>query len=83
MNKVLVRVFFPQIDKWYEIWIPINKKVSSVIQLLSEGVNDLNDGNFPFSDSLILYNRQTGDYYDPDSLVKYTDIKNGTELILI
>lgn len=83
MNKVLVKVFFPQIDKLYEVWIPINKTIFEIIQLLSKGVNDLNNGNFKYSDSLILYDRKTGDYYDWNSIVSDTNIKNGTELILI
>ena len=83
MNRVLVKVFFPQIDKWYETWIPLNKTISSIIKLLSQGVNDLNEGVYPIDSSLILYNRQTGDYYNPNTIAKYTDIKNGTELILI
>lgn len=83
MNKVLVKVFFPQIDKLYDVWIPINKTIFEIIKLLSKGANDLNNGSFKYSDSLILYDRKTGNYYDWNSIVSDTNIKNGTELILI
>lgn len=83
MNKVLVKVFFPRIDKWYEIWIPLNQNVYRIITQLLKGVNELNDDVFQFKDLPMLYNRLTGEYYDLDIMVKDTNIKNGTELILI
>ena len=83
MNKVLVKVFFPQIDRCYETWIPLNKTIYEINNLLAKGANDLNNGSFKYSDSLILYDRKTGNYYDWNSIVSETNIKNGTELILI
>ena len=83
MNRVLVKVFFPQIDKWYETWIPLNKTISNVIKLLLQGVNELNENVYPIEKSHILYNRKTVNYYELNTIVSYTDIKNGTELILI
>ncbi len=83
MNKVLVKVFFPQIDKCYDVWIPLNKKIQSIISLLAKGVNDLNNGIFQPNTMSILYNRLTGEYYDYNVTVQNTNIRNGTELILI
>lgn len=83
MNKVLVKVFFPKIDKKYEVWIPLNKKIYSVISLLLKGVNEVNNDIYKSKDIPMLYNRKNGEYYDLNSLVQETNIKNGTELILI
>ncbi len=83
MNKILVKVFFPRIDKWYEIWIPTEEKISNIIKLLCDGVNELNDNVINSKDMFVLYNRKTGRYYDFNVIVKETDIKNGTELILV
>lgn len=83
MNKVLVKVFFPQIDKDYDIWIPLNRRIYDIISLLSKGVNELNDGIFQPKEIPTLYNRLTGEYYDLNIIVKNTNIRNGTELIMI
>ena len=83
MNKVLVRVFFPAIDCEYDIWIPLNKSIYNIIILLAKGINELKNGVYQPEEIPILYNKQTGDYYDLDVAVQDTDIKNGTELILI
>lgn len=83
MNKVLVKVFFPKIDKSYDVWIPVNKRIYTIIALISKGVNELNNGIFQPEEIPILYNKLTGEYYNLNILVKDTNIKNGTELILI
>ena len=83
MNRVLVKIFFPKIDKQYEVWIPLNKKISTIISLLLKGLNEMNDGIYTPKDMPILYNKITGKNYDVNTFVQNTDIKNGTELILI
>lgn len=83
MNKVLVKVFFPRIDKSYDIWIPLNLKVYDVIKQLIKGVNELNDNLVPATISPILYNKESGEYYNPSSIIKDTNIRNCTELILM
>lgn len=83
MNKVLVRVFFPRINEWYEIWIPLNQKISSIIAQLLKGINELNNEDYKLNDLPVLYNRATGEYYDFNIIVENTNIRNGTELILM
>ena len=83
MNKVLVKVFFPRIDEWYEMWIPMNLNIASTISLLSKGINELNDNVIDSKELFILYNKKTGEYYNFNDIVQETNIKNGTELILI
>ena len=83
MNRVLVKIFFPRIDKKYDVWIPLNKRVHTVINLLVKGVNELNNGIYKAKDMPILYDKTTGKNYDVNSIIKNTNIKNGTELILM
>ncbi len=83
MNRVLVKIFFPRIDKKYDVWIPLNKRVYTVINLLVKGINELNNDIYQSEDMPILYDRTTGKNYDVNSIIKNTNIKNGTELILM
>ena len=83
MNKVLVKLFVPILEQQYEIWLPLNKKIYNIIILLSKAVNELEEGQYQPNEMPILYNRFTGEAYDINSRVKDTDIRNGTEIILI
>ena len=79
-NKVLVNLIVPEIDQKYDINIPINKKIGSVIKLLSQSINEMNTTEIEFKQ---LYNASTSELYDYNTLVANTNIRNGTRLILI
>lgn len=83
MNKVLVLVYIPMLEHNYEIWIPINRKIHTVISLITKEINQLTENVFPISSNLCFYNRKTGLIYDKNLTIKETDVRNGTELVLI
>ena len=82
MYKVLVILYVPAIEDKYEIYIPINKTISQVLFLINKLINNITNGVYPIKDNLTLYNRKTSKEYQLDDVVRNTDIKNGTELVL-
>lgn len=83
MNKILVKVSFPLIEEKYEVWIPESKSVADIIMLLLKAVGDMREHGYQTDNMPTLYNKYTGEAYDDGMIVQATDIKNGTELILI
>lgn len=83
MNKVLIKLYVPLIDKKYDIWLPINKKICNVTKLLVQVVNSLTKGYYTFTNVPTLYDKETAEPYDMNKTVKESNIVNGTELILI
>ncbi|MBR2708865.1 hypothetical protein IKE98_00840 [Candidatus Saccharibacteria bacterium] len=81
--KVLVRLFVPEIGEEYEIYIPINKFVGEVVESINQLTNSMSSGILPIKDEIYLINRQTGACYSGDTLIRDTDIRNGTELVMI
>lgn len=81
-NKLLVEVIVPEIDEKYSLFIPINKRIGNVIILINKGISDLSNGEYVCSDTASLYNKNTGEKYDLNSLVRQTNIHNGSTLIL-
>lgn len=79
--KVLIKLFVPEIKEAYEMYIPINKTVGELTLLLCKLVNDLSKV-YPIKDNACLCNRHTGIIYEKNYLVRDTDIRNGTELII-
>ena len=82
-NKVLVELIVPEIDRTYQIYLPINKKIGNIINLLNEAIFELSNGELPQSKSNSLYNVDTLEKYLPDILLINTNIRNGTRLVLI
>ncbi len=82
-NKVLVELVVPDIEKKYDVFIPVSKKIGNVIVLLNKAIADLNNGLYQGSNLTSLYNKNTSQRYAVDELVRNTDIRNGTTLILL
>ncbi len=83
MNKVFIIVEVPLIEAKYEVYIPVGKKIYKVAQLLSKAVSELSGGHYPVREDAMIYNKVTGKPYNINLTVKDSDIRNGTEIILV
>lgn len=83
MNKVLIKLYIPIIEEQYDVWIPLNKRIYNVINLLVKAVREFTGGYYNPSKMPNLFDKVTSLPYDINLTVKESDIKNGTELILI
>ena len=43
-NKVLVCLSVPEIDQTYDLYLPVNKKIGNIINLLNKSISELTDG---------------------------------------
>lgn len=82
-NKILIKLIVPELDKTYDLFIPISKKVGNIIKLVNKGLEELNNDVYFGNKHQFLYNRYTGVRYNVNSLIYETDIRNDTILILI
>lgn len=80
-NKVLIKLYASEIEESYEMFIPINKTIGEITELLCKLVNDLSEV-YPKRKNACLCNKFTGIIYDTSKLVIQTDIRNGTELVI-
>ena len=83
MNELLVKLYVPTIDQQYDIWLPINKKIDTIITLLVKAVNEFTKGYYTPSKMPYLYDKVTTNAFDINLRVIDTEIRNGTELIMI
>jgi len=83
MDKILVKLYVPIIEQQYEIWIPANKRIYNIIDLLTKAVNELSGGYYKVSKPPSLYDKASGKPYDINLSIKETTIRNGTEIVLI
>ena len=83
MNEVLVKLYVPTIGEQYDIWLPVNKKIHTIITLLVKSVNEFTKGYYLPNKMPYLYDKATVKAFDINSRVIDTEIRNGSELILI
>lgn len=80
--KVLITLYFPEIEQKYELYIPINKTINQVIELIKQVVDDSAPSLNLKTKSFRIANRRNNNIYHSTDVVRNTDIRNGTELIL-
>ena len=83
MDKVLVKLYVPMIEKQYDILVPINRRIFNVIELLNKALYEFNDGEYKIDRPHILYDKTTAEPYDMNLRVVDTNIRNGKEVVLI
>ncbi len=81
--KVLIKLYVPEIEQTFDMYIPVNKSIGQVMVLLTKAVHTETLGVYPVKKEIRLINRRTLQIYDQTQVVRTTDIKNGTELVLL
>ena len=82
-NKVLVSLIVPVLERRYDVYFPVNRKVHNVIKMLKSSLFDLSNGSFNQEENYVLYNKENGVAYDMNMLVRDTDIRNGSMIIML
>lgn len=82
-NKILIKVVVPQIDQDFDIYVPVNELIWKVKKLISKSIFDLTSSNFDFSKEYVFINSKTHQIYEENAIIINTDIRNGTELMLV
>lgn len=83
MNKILVFVYIPLLEKEYNLYIPINKKVGTIKKTIINSIVELSDGNINNVGILKLYDKDSSILLDNNSMIKETIVRNGSKLILM
>ncbi|MBQ2872658.1 MAG: hypothetical protein IJE89_01500 [Bacilli bacterium] len=78
-NKLLVELYILSLDKKFEVFVPINDKIGNISNLLSKNFQTL----FNEKENYVFLNLYNGKVYNNNEIVRNTDIKNGTKLLLI
>ena len=82
-NKILIEIEIPSIEKKYDVFIPINKKVGTIKKLLEQALVELSDKSFQIVPDTNFYNKEDGEMYNVNHTVRDTTLKNGSRIILI
>ncbi len=81
-SKILIIVYVPMIEKEYDMYIPVVKKIGTVKNLIIKIVEEESEGTFINDNTKKLYDKLSGELLDDNQFVKGSIIKNGSKLIL-
>lgn len=83
MDKVFIKLYIPVVETYFDVKIPLDKKIYKIIYLLIKSIYDLTEGAYMPQTSPHLYDKWSAFCYDDNLTVRECNIKNGAELILL
>ena len=83
MDKVLVEIYIPILEKSFDAFIPKELSIAQVIDLLNEILFSLSIDYEITQPDTVLCERETGIVYSSNQMVHETRIKNGSRLMLL
>lgn len=82
-NKVLIKLIMPEFDASYDLFIPVNEVIWKLKLLILKSVCDLSGVSINNELDYIFLNKDNSRIYNNNEIVINTDIRNGTELLLM
>jgi hypothetical protein len=83
MDKILVTVRVPAIERQYDAFIPINLPMNEVIQALQKSLCELSDGFYEIKENVLLFDSIDGKQINQNNIVKFSGLKNGSNILLM
>ncbi len=78
-NKILLNLYGLSLSTNYEVFIPVNEKVGNITKLLNTTMFD----SINLDKNNTFVNINTGFIYKNNDLIRNTDMKNNSKIMLI
>lgn len=82
-NKVLVKINVPEIDESFDVFVPVNELIWKIKKMILKSIDDLIGKKLDLNAEYVLLNMSTSRIYKNNEILINTDIRNGTELLII
>lgn len=83
LNKILVSVYVLSLNESFDFLVPINLTGKQFLTLLQEALISLSRGNYLIHEDAFLLNQIDGSLINQNNIIKFSGIKNGSNLLLI
>lgn len=83
MDKILVEVYIPALNRSYDVYIPALTKLHEVETLLAAAITELSDGYFTARQDTVLCDKTSGMLLDINQSAMELGLQNGAQLMLI
>ena len=82
MNKILVKVYVQSIEEEFNVLIPINLRMMTVMDLMQKAINELSGGYYEVKEGSVLFDSIEGKVINMNNIVKYSGLRNGCSIML-
>lgn len=83
MKRILITVYVLYTDEEYDMFVPIGIKVANLIDLIQKTICELDEQNYVIHNSAeILLINEDGNVINPNNIVKFSGLRNGSRIIM-
>ena len=82
-NKVLVKLYVPELDFSTDIFLPVNEVLWKIKTMVIQVIFDMTGGALDREREYIMVNKDTSYVYPNNAVLIDTDIRNATEIIML
>ena len=82
-NKVLVKLYVPELDYSADIFLPVNEVMWKIKMMAIQVICDMTGGALDKNKEYLMINKDTSSVYPNNAVLIDTDIRNATEIILL
>lgn len=82
-NKVLIKITALDLNLNFDVFIPVNELIWKVEKLVIKSISDITGIPDIINNEYVFLNKTTSRIYNSNEIVLNTDIRNGTELVLV
>lgn len=83
IENVIIEVYLPTIQKYFDFSIPLNCRLREVKLLIGEILESHSEYSYAANDNSMLFDKVSGKVYDEEMTIQALEIKNGTKLFYI
>lgn len=83
MDKILINFIIPSIDRDFDLEVPINMGVNTLIDSIQKSVKELTNNSYIIKENVRLYDKNTGDLINKNNIVRDSGMTNGACIMLI
>lgn len=83
MDKILVEIYLPALNRQLDVYIPLTTKLYEIETLLSNALEELTEGYYAQASSIVICDRVTGEVLDINQSPYELGLMNGSRLMLI
>lgn len=82
-NKILILVYIPVIEMELDFYIPINRKIGTIKKAIVNYVNETYELELEKDRKILICDKVTGQIFDEKSVIKNSNISNGSKLLFL
>lgn len=83
MENILVTFHVLSIEENYDFMLPINKPMKDVIEMVQKSINELSNNLYVVKKEVKLFDSIKGDLINQNNIVKFSGLKNGSDILLV